>query len=71
MRIPMMLKNKWNKAPCIVFLNASDPDCVKAANMAVPVVPMLDPKKSGYTFSSSTRPMPTIGVTVEVNMELD
>lgn len=42
-----------------------------AASKPVPVVPMFDPKVSGYILSNETTPNPTSGVKAEVNTELD
>ena len=40
-------------------------------NIAVKVVPIFEPRKSGYTVSTLTKSIPTMGVKVEVKIELD
>lgn len=68
--MPVMLKNKWTRDICKVSCRASG-EAANAARRAVVVVPMLDPRVSGYTRSIEMTPMPTSGVRVEVKTELD
>lgn len=70
-KIAEMLKKRWQKASCRPFLKPCPSfDDASAANRPVAVVPMLEPKVSGYMRSSLISPMPTIGVNVDVKMEL-
>lgn len=70
MRIPDILKNKWQKATCMASGKVS-PDDAKLASNPVAVVPIFDPKVKGYIRSMLRTPIPTNGVMVDVKIELD
>ena len=68
-KIPVMLKKRWQKATCNAAANFPL-ELAKAASRPVAVVPMFEPRVSGYIRFSEMIPMPTRGVSAEVNIEL-
>lgn len=62
-----------------MLMNAREPTCIdrcilllaKAASIPVTVVPMLEPRVSGYIRSRVITLRPTSGVSADVNTELD
>ena len=64
-----MLKNKGQRAICNAF-SKFDPCDAKAASRPVVVVPIFDPRVSGYILFKLITPIPTSGVKVEVKTEL-
>lgn len=69
MRMPEMLKKRWQKATCS-DRGMDSASCASADKIPVIVVPILEPRVRGYIRSSSITPMPTSGVKVEVKIEL-
>merc|ERR1719495_973786 len=67
--MPVMLKQRWTRA--IWIASFSFPFEAKAARRLVVVVPIFDPKVSGYARSSDTKPAPARGVRVLVKTLLD
>jgi len=67
--IPEILKKRWHKAIWSA-MGSCGPLAASAARRPVPVVPMLEPRVSGYMRSILIMPIPTSGVRAEVKTEL-
>lgn len=67
-KMPDMLKNKWHSETCNDLRTDWRSSDAIAARIAVHVVPIFEPRVSGYILSSVITPTPTRGVSAEVKM---